>query len=240
MTGFPDVILHASVDRVKRHPEYAAAKAGDADSAAILIEQTTLAGSIAAIRNLSNSGDVTLVPVHAVEDAGVNAIPVALVRRLRDELGWPMATEIVQSNVVEHTGADGFGRLARQAQFRGPVVPGLHYLLVDDFVGQGGTLANMRGHLLAGGGQVVGATVLTGKLHSLHLALTDSTLAQLRAKHGKELEDWWFGRFGHTFDCLTESEARYLARTPDAERIRDRVAAEKPHGDLGSGGRDRG
>jgi hypothetical protein len=102
------------------------------------------------------------------------------------------------------------------------------HILVEDFVGQGGTLANLRGHILRHGGDSVGATVLTGKLHSTQLTLSASTLGELRRKHGPELERWWRDRFGHGFDSLTESEARYLARTPDAERIRDRVAAEQP------------
>jgi hypothetical protein len=80
---------------------------------------------------------------------------------------------------------------------------------------------------LANGGTVVGATALTGKLHSVKLALSQDTLATLRRKHGPELEEWWRARFGHAFDCLTESEARYLERTPNADRVRDRIAAEK-------------
>jgi adenine/guanine phosphoribosyltransferase-like PRPP-binding protein len=42
---------------------------------------------------------------------------------------------------VSHTGADGFSRLARQAQFAGSVQAGRRYVMVDDFVGMGGTLA---------------------------------------------------------------------------------------------------
>jgi hypothetical protein len=49
------------------------------------------------------------------------------------------------------------------------------------------------------------------------------TLEKLRLKHGKELENWWSERFGFRFDSLTESEARYLLNTPDAERIRNRI-----------------
>jgi len=51
------------------------------------------------------------------------------------------------------------------------------------------------------------------------------TLDELRLKHGKELEEWWYQRFGFGFDCLTESEARYLLKTPDADRIRNKIAA---------------
>jgi hypothetical protein len=108
-------------------------------------------------------------------------------------------------------------------------------VLVDDFVGQGGTLANLRGHLIAAGANVMGATVLTGKTHSAGLALQNATLEKLRRKHGESIEQWWFERFGHAFDSLTESEAGYLTRTPDADRVRSSIAAEERGGDPGAG-----
>jgi hypothetical protein len=49
--------------------------------------------------------------------------------------------------VVAHTGADGFARMARPAEFAGTIQKGCEYVLVDDFVGMGGTLANMRGYI---------------------------------------------------------------------------------------------
>jgi hypothetical protein len=85
-------------------------------------------------------------------------------------------------------------------------------------------LANFRGHIEANGGRVIGAVALTGKPYSAKLALSDPQLAELRHKHG-ELEDWWRERFGFGFEALTQSEARYLARSADADTIRDRVAA---------------
>ncbi len=86
----------------------------------------------------------TLVSAHAYEREGVNAIPEALADALGRQLGWPVDSEVVQSNIVAHTGAGGFERLARQASFDGVIEPGRSYVLVDDFVGMGGTLANLR------------------------------------------------------------------------------------------------
>jgi hypothetical protein len=142
-----------------------------------------------------------------------------------EHLGWQADSRIVQTNIVGHTGADGFSRPARQAEFDGPVISGRYYILVDDFVGQGGTLANLRSHIIRCGGHVPGATVLTGKPYSARPALTGETLNDLRSKHGKKIENRWFQRFGFGFECLTESEARYLLRTPDTDRIRNKIAA---------------
>jgi hypothetical protein len=120
--------------------------------------------------------------------------------------------------------------LARQARFEGTIVRGDEYVMVDDFVGMGGTLANLRGHIETNGGKVVAAVALTGKPYSAKLCLEQRTLGELRAKHGTELENWWQARFAHAFDALTESEARYLARSPDADTIRNRIVAAEQAG----------
>jgi adenine/guanine phosphoribosyltransferase-like PRPP-binding protein len=72
-------------------------------------------------------------------------------------LKWDIEERVFQVSVVGHTGASGFVRLANQAIFKGRVESGLHYVLIDDFIAQGGTLANLRGHVLAQGCQVIGA-----------------------------------------------------------------------------------
>ena len=49
-------------------------------------------------------------------------------------------------------------------------------------------------------------------------------------KHGPDFEKWWKAHFGHAFDCLTYSEARYLTRSPDVDTIRNRLAAAMREG----------
>ena len=222
---FPEVLIHASESRVKQHPAYRAAKSGDDLAALVLVGDTIDTDKVRELGKLLTGRTPVLVSAHAFEQAGVNAIPETLADELGRRLGWAVDANVVQSNIVSHTGADGFSRLARQAAFDGPVQSGAEYVLVDDFVGMGGTLANLRGYLLAGGGKVVAAVVLTGKPYSARLALTGETLDQLRSSHGADLENWWQERFAHAFDALTESEARYLARTPDVDTIRNRTAA---------------
>ena len=226
---FPDAVLLAAESRTRQHPEYTAAKAGDAAAAARLVDALVDESSVMTVRRLiaaagENRAPV-LVSVHAYERDGFNAIPSALARLLSERLGLSDDTTLVQSNIVSHTGADGYGRLARQAAFAGKGDKGHEYLMVDDFIGQGGTLANLHGWIEKQGGLVIGAVVLTGKPYSAKLNPTEEQLHELREKHGRDFEQWWRERFGHAFDCLTQSEARYLARSPDAGTIRDRLAA---------------
>ena len=227
--AFADAVLLAGESQTKRHPEYAGAKMGEAVAAATLVNDLVDQAGIAKVRTLvsevSESGEPVLVCANAYERQGFNAIPAALAELLSERLGAPFDTTVVQTNVVSHTGADGYGRLARQAVFEGKVQKGREYVMVDDFIGQGGTLANLRGWIEKQGSKVVGAVVLTGKPYSAKLNPSQEQLYELRQRHGSVLEHWWREHFGHTFDCLTQSEARYLARSPDVDTIRNRLAA---------------
>lgn len=226
---FPDVVLLATESDTKRHPEYPAAKAGDAEAAAKLVRALVGRPGIEAvqtlIRPIKEGSAPVLVSAHAYERGGVNAIPIVLAAFLGDKLDIAFETTVVQANIACHTGADGYGRLARQARFEGRVRKGRSYIMVDDFVGQGGTLANLRGWIEHQGCRVVGAVALTGKPYSAKLNPSREQLHELREKHGPEFEDWWREQFGHSFECLTRSEARYLARSPDADAIRNRLGA---------------
>ena len=190
-----------------------------------LVDQAGIAKVQVLVSEVSESGEPVLVCANAYERQGFNAIPAALAKLLSERLGAPFDTTVVQTNVVSHTGADGYGRLARQAVFEGKVQRGCEYVMVDDFIGQGGTLANLRGWIEKQGGKVVGAVALTGKPYSAKLNPSQEQLYELRQRHGSVLEQWWREHFGHAFDCLTQSEARYLARSPDVDTIRNRLAA---------------
>ena len=231
--GFPDLVLHADELAVKRHPQYSAAKAGDPDAAEHLVESFANRSRLPELVALLRGRDVRLLPVHALESEGVNEIPAALAEWLSEQLGLQITESVVQSNTVGHTGASGFHRLANQAVFVGKVERGQQYLLVDDFIGQGGTLANLIGYVDSEGAQAVAATVLTGKPYSANLAPDEALIRALRVKHGRDLEDWWREKFGFGFDCLTRSEARYLEKSPDARAIRDRIVTAGLEGGAG-------
>jgi hypothetical protein len=223
---FPDVIIHNELSRVKRHPSYYGAKEGDARAADGLVLDTMAPVAVDTIKMMVGATRPHLLAVHAIETEGMNAIPRVLALALSRALDLPMASGVVQINRVAHTGADGYRRLAFPALFGGDVAP-KEYFLVDDFIGQGGTLANLKGFVESRGGAVIGATVLTGKAYSAGLTLREGTLNELRNKHGEKLEEWWIAAFGYGFERLTESEARYLIRGDNAHVIAERIIAAR-------------
>ncbi|MCY4427511.1 MAG: phosphoribosyltransferase [Halieaceae bacterium] len=234
---FPDAVLLATEQQTRQHPDYAVAKAGNGSAAGRLVHTLVDDSGLTAVRTLLDQVKESrplLVSAHAYEREGFNAIPGALARLISKRLEIPFDSNIVQTNIVGHTGADGYSRLARQAAFDGEVAEGRKCVMVDDFIGQGGTLANLRGWIESNGGKAIGAVALTGKPYSAKLNPTGEQLHELRQKHDQNLEEWWRERFGHAFDCLTQSEARYLARSPDADAIRGRLVAAMRHGGDGS------
>lgn len=222
---FPDVVIQQTESAVKQHPSYEAAKSGDIDAALQLVQDSMPQAALDALQAQLAGKTPIVAGVQAVENMSVNVIPEVMAAYVADSLGLPLDDSLTQINRVGHTGSSGFKRLATPALFDGAVQAGQDYLVVDDFVGQGGTLANLRGHIEQNGGNVLMATVLTGKPYSAKLALTSETLAALRAKHGKDLEDWWRQQFGYGFELLTESEARYLLNTKDADKVRAGLSA---------------
>jgi hypothetical protein len=123
----------------------------------------------------------------------------------------------------------GWHRLVTPATFIGGVVAGADYLLVDDHVGFGGTLANLRGHIEANGGHVLGMTTLTETGGGREIAIRRENLLVLQSKHGNELVQFWRVIFGHDIDCLTNLEAGYLSRVESLDAIRTRMAQAAKH-----------
>ncbi|EAW9081382.1 hypothetical protein I6R01_003833 [Salmonella enterica subsp. enterica serovar Cerro] len=229
---FPDVVLHARLGDETSHRDYEAAKSGDRDAAYRLVSDVLTKDAVDKIRNIIGNRDVLLAAVHAEEASGRNKIPQAMADVLGKVLHQEVATGIVQTRRVGRTGQDGFGRLANQPEFSGDVRSDVPYFIVDDTLTQGGTLAGLKGYIESHGGRVIGASALTGKQYSAKMALSPQTLSQLREHFGGTgLENWWKQQHGYGFDGLTESEANYLLRAGDADKIRDRVIAARSAGD---------
>lgn len=220
----PDAIIGSTLGSASKHPDYAAAKAGDVAAATRLAVDLVTPEMVAKVADALGGARPRVLPVAAEESSGRNKIPRAVAEVLAARLGLETTTGIVQANRARRTGLDGLDRIFAPVDFAGAVEPG-DYLLVDDTLTQGGTFAALASHIREGGGNVVGVVALTGKQYSAKIQPSPETLTSLRQKHG-DLEDQFRAATGYGFDALTESEARYLARFEPAERLRDRIAEE--------------
>lgn len=204
---------------LKRHADYKAAKAGDMDAAARLVQAVVKTDSLEAAKK-AFGGDVIYVPVHAEEASGRNKIPNALALYYAAETGAEVDDSIVQANRAFHTGANAMERLLARAEFDGNVAPGGRYVLVDDVSTMGSTLADMAGYIRSHGGEVAGSVVLVNATRSGMMTPETKTIRELEARHGNEISKL----FGIEPGALTSSESQYLLGFRTTEELRNRVA----------------
>jgi hypothetical protein len=198
------------------HPHYVAAKAGDADAADRYTATFLDSQSLDRLRRLTATRPCRVLAVHAEERTGRNAIPEAMATKLAAACGVPVDATIVQSNRPYRTRASGLERFAHRVWFDGVVEPDLYYLLVDDHVTVGGTLADLASHVVAGGGHVLAATTLTSARDTALLALSERRLAEVRGRFGR-LEPRFIEAFGYGFEALTNGEAAILLQQSTLE-----------------------
>ena len=95
--GFPNVIVHSSIYKLKCLPAYCAAKRGDHKAAARIAH---------ALVKTENIGAVDfVVPVIQVDRGRYNAIPVAFGAVLAKHIGAKLWLDVFQINKVDHTDA---------------------------------------------------------------------------------------------------------------------------------------
>jgi 8-oxo-dGTP pyrophosphatase MutT (NUDIX family)/GNAT superfamily N-acetyltransferase len=206
---------------VKENPHYAAAKAGSASEAVSLIIDLYTPEIAADLKRLS-SGIIFIAP-HAEEMSGRNAIPQVLANFCAKVCNGRTEDNIVQTNRPYHTGANMMERLASRVEFTGTVEKGGRYVLVDDNVTSGGTLADLGSYVVENGGIVVGVVALTTSSRSSNM------------NGSRKYRDLVERRFGHVVltelgidpQTLTEAEAQYLAGFKDADELRNRIARSR-------------
>ena len=210
--GFPEVVVHSSIYKLKSLPDYFAAKRGN-DRAAARIART-----IVRPEKIDTPVDF-VVPVIQVERGRYNAIPVALAPVLAKAIGARLWLNVCQINKVDHTSAVAQARLHSQPIFGGTAPPG-KCLICDDVVTYGATLANLRGFLVTAGADVVAATTIGAAYGSTKLAPEFSLLRGLQENYAQELESCT-ETIGFPSDCLTAREACFLAGMRTVEQIRN-------------------
>lgn len=224
---FPPVLRNGDLGALKAEPEYQAAKSGDPQAALSLVSKLISQEAVEQVRELIGSRTPTIVPVSAIETAGNNQIPLAMANAFGQELGLPVEYGIQQANKVSRTGAGIDHRLAFQPSFTGDVEPGREYLIMDDTLSVGSTIAALKGHIENRGGKVLGAAVMTAHEGALNIVIKPAMMEAIRHKHGERMDQYWKEEFGYGIDKLTQGEAGHLRKAPDVEHIRDRIVAAR-------------
>ncbi|MEF9957996.1 MAG: phosphoribosyltransferase [Acinetobacter sp.] len=222
--GFPPVkVLYPSGTLRKTDPDlYLAAKSGDVQAAFNLLFQNVLKEEdVWEFGQLVFDKKPILVPVLAEEHLGKNRIPAVFAEILKGYLGFEVCDDIVQIVKANHTNASSYERIVRQPVFDGRVEPNRNYVILDDTVSMGGTLAALKGYIEYNGGKVILGMTLTG-YNDLDLVPLQKTLDSINRKH-PELAQWWQHEFGFPLEYLTQGELGHFKKPNSLDTIRDRL-----------------
>ena len=224
--GIETFWIYDSDSALKVHAAYKWAKAGDSKSALTLILDLALTELF---KHASRFGkDSIFVAPFAREASGDNAIPQVLSEVLAVLCGATADNEIVQVTKVYHTGADPMERLALRPVFDGPVQAGKKYILVDDVVSLGGTLAELAHYVQSKGGVVAGVVVMVNAGRQKPLVPNRKTVKTLKERFANEIIEI----FGIHVEALTANEAQYLVGFRSADEIRNRLLKAKQEVDI--------
>ncbi|MHB1321732.1 MAG: LPD7 domain-containing protein [Acidithiobacillus ferrivorans] len=226
---FPDVLRNGNLGELKQQPEYMAAKSGESEAALNLASRIIRTDFVEAVSRLGASHPKpVLLPVLAVESVGRNKIPLMLAETLSARLDWRTESGIVQISKTMHTDSGADHRLVSHSFFDGEIDPDAGYILIDDTLTMGGTLADFRGFIMSRGGQVMGAAVAVAHEGALRLPIRDKMRQDIFARYGKDVvQEFSHEEFGYGIECLTQGEAGHVRKAISLDALRDRLTAAR-------------
>jgi hypothetical protein len=228
---FPPVFIFCPLGTAKNHSDYDEAKKnGNNEAAYKLVKDIVPLTKLSELKEVIGESTPLILPVHAIEEFGTNKIPAAFAYYLSVKLKCDLCSDIVQANKPQRTDKGAFYRLSQYPFFDGDVQKGSDYVILDDTLSMGGTLASLRGYIENKGGNVLLAVALTGHDGAALLNIKEAMLNKLRSKHGDELDEldeWWKQEVGFGVDKLTQGEAGHLKKA-SFEEIRNRILEDRP------------
>ena len=144
---------------------------------------------------------------------------------IRELTGWEINNNIYQKNIVARTGESAEYRRKNIPEFDGEVDPNAIYIIVDDVVTSGGTLAQLKGHIENNGGSVGKMITLGGAQFSTKMKPTPEAIQKLKNLYGNKLGkvlNYVYGK-GTKPEQLTQSEAKHLGSKKVHSQILDEI-----------------
>lgn len=211
--NFPLLYNHTSIAYLKRCSGFNSAKRGSMRDALQVAACTVKSRRIQELRE--KYPQAVLLPVR-----GKNKLPEALARTI----GLSVNTNIRQLQKAQappRKDLSAMARLLHKPCFRGSVLGGENYIIVDDIVTQGGTVAALRQFILSKGGFVVAVVALAQSAGSGVLAPSPERIEQLSEKFDYSLLINVLRSY-HIADDLremTNSQIKYLSRFKTMEGL---------------------
>ena len=221
--NFPPVIRNSSENQLAKNMSYIAAKCGNDEAAIKLVDVNLTDDTTRAISYFIKDQNPCLLPVIATCEKGTDKIPLAMASVIADRLNLDVEIGIVQIDQLERNDDAPERLLGYNPRFAGTVETGRSYLILDDSLSMGGSVASLRGFIENRGGHVTSAMVMNADDRSLELPVTPQMVEDLESKHGSEVNQFFQENFNYGIDKLTQREATYIKNAPSFDRIRDSI-----------------
>lgn len=205
---FPKGYGHTSISYLKRCFGYEDARKGNICAAHDVVKKCVKKNRLDSFRE--EYADAFVLPV-----SSKNALPKALA----SEIGLKLWDRVSRVDKVQRKRLPAIQRLLHQPLFCGYIEKDKKYVLADDVIVQGGTIAALRRYILANGGRVVAVVALAYSIGSHAIAPTREKGVRLISKFGGSLFMLQEIGLASTYDEMTNSQARYLLRFSCARNI---------------------
>ncbi len=172
--------------------------------------------------------DATVVAVMEREETGANMLPLALATKIATTGNLELNQTIYSSGSISRKNKNAVQRLLSIKNFIGRVQKGRNYIIVDDVLTQGGTVAELRHYIDNNGGKVVAVSSLAHSAGSNVVAIQPATLKELRRRFGRGKLEKILNEHNIVgkLEALTESQARTILRFGSFDSFRTRLLEE--------------
>lgn len=207
---FPPVYNHTSVSYLKRCPGFDAAKHGNLRAALFVANISVKPQRIEELR--ARYPAAILLPV-----GSKNRLPEAFARRI----GLKVHLGVREVHTLTRKELCAMERLLHKPKFHGSILKGENYILVDDIVTQGGSVAALRQFVLSEGGSVAAVAALAYSAGSGVIAPVPERVRQLCERFDCSRIDAILRSYYIADDIwdMTNSQIKYLLRFSSAERL---------------------
>ncbi|RVU06817.1 phosphoribosyltransferase [Rhizobium sp. RMa-01] len=193
------------------HALYSAAKGQrDMDAALQLLDDLVVEDTVKKLRALEQKSGIKpkiIAPAAQIDESN-NALAIGYANWLGHELDWEVDESVFQMKDFSKDKLDHWVRIAHRSTFYGEIDKKTPYVIVDDVITLGGTLADLRSFILGKGGRVIGMSTIASREGSdVQIRLDADTQTKLEKQYGGDLADFCVERLGFHYRGFTRPEA---------------------------------
>ncbi|HEY0125293.1 MAG TPA: phosphoribosyltransferase [Rhizobium sp.] len=180
------------------------------DASLDLLDDLVIKDTITKLRELEEKcgAKPKLIAPAAQPSDSNNVLAIGYANWLGHELDWDVEDGVFQIKDFSKDKLNGWVRIAHRSTFYGEIDKTSPYVIVDDVITLGGTLADLRSFILGKGGRVIGMSTIASKDGSdVQIRLDNDNQTKLEKSYGSDLAKFCHELLGFDHKGFTGAEA---------------------------------